>query len=116
MSSITSARITLILGVAFVFLYFGIDKFVHPEFWIGWMPSWIDGLAGQTVGTWLQIIGISEIAIGVAVLIPVRILQKIATLFATIHLIGILTQVGWNDVAVRDIGLISMTVALWFLI
>lgn len=116
MSSVTAARWTLIAGVAFVFLYFGIDKFVHPTLWIGWMPDWIDGLAGQTDDAWMQFIGVSEIVIGVAVLIPVRIIQKAGALFATIHLAGILTQVGWNDVAVRDAGLISMTMALWYLI
>lgn len=76
----------------------------------------MDGLAGQTDDTWLQIIGVSEIVIGIAVLVPVRIVQKVGTLLAAIHLAGILSQVGWNDIAVRDIGLTAMTVALWYLL
>ena len=116
MSSETTARLTLIVGVAFVFLYFGIDKFVHPLHWIGWLPPWLDGLAGFDKNAWLQIIGVTETVIGVAVLIPVRIIQKIGALLGVIHLAGIVSQVGWNDIAVRDIGLLFMTVALWFLL
>lgn len=116
MSSVTAARWILIAGIAFVFLYFGIEKFVHPDLWIGWMPGWIDGLAGQTDDTWMQIIAVTEIVIAIAVVVPIRVVQKAGALFGTIHLAGILTQVGWNDVAVRDVGLISMTMALWYLI
>lgn len=115
MSPITTARFALIIGTSFVFLYFGIDKFVHPKLWIGWMPDWMDGLLGQNLDMWMNIVAISEILIGIAVLIPHRKLQRIAAFFASLHLIAILTQVGWNDVAVRDIGLLAMTVALWFL-
>ncbi|MBP9850891.1 MAG: hypothetical protein KBC47_04325 [Candidatus Peribacteraceae bacterium] len=116
MSPITTARWTLIAGVAFVFLYFGIDKLLSPLVWIGWLPVWMDGLAGLEKDRWLQIIAVTEIIIGVGVLIPIRTLQKIAALLGTIHLAGILTQIGWNDIAVRDVGLMCMTIALWYLI
>jgi len=116
MSPTTTARWTLIAGVAFVFLYFGVDKFVSPLVWIGWLPGWMDGLGGLEKNMWLQIIAVIEIVIGVGILIPVRIVQKIAVLLATVHLAGILTQIGWNDIAVRDVGLMCMTIALWYLI
>ncbi len=45
MSAVHTSRWTLIAGLAFVFIYFGIDKFVHPLIWIGWMPAWLDGTA-----------------------------------------------------------------------
>lgn len=76
----TTARWTLICGVAYVFLYFGIDKFIHPLVWIGWIPTWMNGLFTIDKSLWLQIIGSTEIAVGIAVLIPVRIVQKVATL------------------------------------
>ncbi len=116
MSPITTARWTLICGVAFVFLYFGIDKFVHPALWVDWMPLWMDGLFGMSVDTWLAVTGVAEIVIAVMVLVPKRILQKIGALLATVHLIAILTQIGWNEIAVRDTGLVCMTIALWYLL
>ncbi len=115
-SEVTIARWTLIVGIAFVFLYFGIDKFVNPLTWIGWLPPWINGLAGLDNNQWLMLIGVTEIAIGGAILIPYRLLQKIVALLAVIHLSAIITQLGWNEITVRDIGLVFMTMALWHLI
>ncbi len=116
MSPITTARWTLISGVAFVFLYFGIDKFVHPTLWIDWMPLWMDGLFGMSVETWMSVTAVAEIVIAIMVLVPKRIVQKIGALLATVHLIAILTQIGWNEIAVRDVGLTTMTIALWYLL
>ena len=116
MTRTTLSRWILLAGLAFVFLYFGIDKFVHPKIWIGWMPDRMDGLLGIGNDRWLSLIGATEIAIGVMLLIPIRIVQKVGTALAVLHLLGILTQVGWNDIAVRDIGLLLMGAALWFLI
>jgi uncharacterized membrane protein YphA (DoxX/SURF4 family) len=110
------ARFMLILGTAFVFIYFGIDKFLHPQTWIYWMPDWFNGLFGKDMTFWLYATGVSEIVIGAMVLFPARFIQKLGALLASIHLVAILTQVGWNDVAVRDIGLLAMTLALWFAI
>ncbi len=116
MSRITVARWILILGIAFVFLYFGIDKFVHPKTWIGWMPDWMDGLLGMKNDLWMQIVAVTEIMIAIALLIPVRILQQVASIAASLHLLAILSQVGWNDIAVRDIGLLFMSMSVWFLV
>jgi|GEM_PF-3698566 len=33
-----------------------------------------------------------------------------------LYLVAILTQTGWNNIAVRDIGLLFMTIGLWFLL
>ncbi len=116
MQSLSTARNLLILGLAFVFLYFGIDKFIHPSLWIGWIPDWMNGLWKINADTWLKVIGGTEIAIGIGLVIPIRLLRQIATIGAALHLAGILTQVGWNDVGVRDIGLLFMAMALFFLI
>ncbi len=116
MSPITTARWTLILGLSFVFLYFGVEKFLHPNVWIGWMPKWFDGLFTMNMLWWLKTIGVLEIVIGVGLLIPIRLLQQIASIGASLHLVAILTQIGWNDVAVRDSGLLCMATALFYLL
>ena len=43
------AKAILIFELALIFGYFGIDKFVHPLNWIGWIPLWMDGLFGMAV-------------------------------------------------------------------
>ena len=102
----------LTAGLVFVFGFFGVDKFVHPEVWIGWIPLWMEGLLGLTRDTWLSIIGFTEAFFAVLLLVPVRLVRKIGAALIAIHLIGILTQVGWNDIGIRDIGLLSASAAL----
>ena len=116
MSSITLARWSLMFGLAFVFLYFGIDKLLHPLLWIGWIPGWMDGLLGMGKAPWLQIIGVAEIVIAVGIVVPVRIVQQIAVIGAAVQLVAILIVGGWNDIAVRDTGLLCMATALFYLL
>ena len=116
MSSVHISRWTLLSGLAFVFAYFGIDKFIHPTLWIDWMPTWLDGQFSLTLSQWMQVTAVAEIIIAAALLFPVLIVQRIASFFAAAHLTAVLTQTGWNDIAVRDIGLLMMATALWYLL
>jgi hypothetical protein len=106
----------LIAGLAFVFGYFGIDKLIHPKLWIDWMPEALDGAAGLTLKQWMDVTSIAEIVIAAALLFPFRPIQRIAAFLAALHLTAILLQIGWNETAVRDIGLLFMSTALWYLL
>ncbi len=106
----------LTVGVVFVFGYFGIDKFVHPQLWIGWLPDWMSGLLGFSLNGWLSIIGFLEILFALMLLIPVRAIRQAGAVLCALHLVGVLTQTGWNDIAVRDIGLLLMCLGLFALI
>lgn len=106
------ARGFLIAGLAFVFGYFGIDKFIHPLVWIGWMPPWMDGLLGFSKDVWLQITGALEIFFSLLLIIPVRRMQQTGAILVALHLVAVLTQTGWNDIAIRDIGLMLSSLAL----
>lgn len=105
----------LTAALVLVFLYFGVDKFVHPTLWIGWIPLWMDGLLGLPVHTWLAVIGASEILFGLFLLAPIRKLRQIGCILIALHLVAILTQVGWNDIGIRDAGLLLAALALLFL-
>ena len=116
MNRIVVARWILLVGLAFVFLYFGVDKFTHPKTWIGWMPDGMNGMMGMRNNGWMQIVAVTEIIIAIMFLVPVRSIQRTASVFGSLHLLAILTQVGWNDIAVRDIGLLLMSVSVWFVL
>ncbi len=107
-----SAKWLLILGLVFVFGYFGFDKFLHPLVWIGWLPLWMDNLGGLPSAAWLKLIAASELLFAILLLIPVKRVQQTAAILIILHLLGILTQVGWNDIAVRDIGIMVSAIAL----
>ena len=116
MSPITTAKWTLILGIAFIFITFGVEKYMDAANWVHFIPHWMDGILGYGGGFWLKVIGGLEIAYGVMVLVPVRLVQKIGSALTSLHLVAVLTQSGWNETAIRDSGLLCMTTALWYLI
>ncbi len=103
---------SLSIGLAVVFVFFGVDKFVHPTVWIGWIPTWMDGIARLTANGWLQIIGLFEILCAVLVLIPRRSIRKIGALLMTIQILLILPIAGLNDIGIRDFGLLMSALAL----
>jgi uncharacterized membrane protein len=108
-------RIFLILGLAYVFAFFGIGKLVHPLLWIQWIPPFAEGLFGLTREVWLTIAGVMEILLAIGLLMPVRKVQKIVAVLLALHLVMVLSQTGlWHDIGVRDMGLLFMALALMF--
>lgn len=106
----TLVRLLPIMGLVIVFVWFGIDKFQNPILWISQEPSWMDGFLGQSKEVWNQLLGIAEIIMAIALFIPKT--RWLAGLAMTAYLLPII-QIGWpGDVAVRDIGLLS--IALYY--
>jgi uncharacterized membrane protein YphA (DoxX/SURF4 family) len=99
------------LGIAFVFIYFGIDKFMNPIIWIGWQPAFMDGLLGFSKANWNSVFGVIETIIGLLILFPKT--RWIGALIASLHLIPIIYITFLSDIAVRDIGLFSMAIYLF---
>lgn|SRR3989338_278077 len=106
------ARYILLAELILIFGYFGIDKFIHPLIWIGWMPSWMDGLLGMSKNTWLQIVGAGEITMAVLLVVPVRLVRQIGATLVVLEVMGVLTQVGFNDMGARDLGIFLSALAL----
>lgn len=98
-----------------VFLYFGIDKFSHPTIWIGFLPLWMNGLLGLSAELWLPLIGAVEILLALLLLFPVRKVRQVACILIALHLLAIITIVGWNDIGARDAALMLSALALLFL-
>jgi uncharacterized membrane protein YphA (DoxX/SURF4 family) len=116
MSSPATAKTVLTISLALVFAFFGLGKFTDPFVWIGWMPLWMDGLLGQSKETWMRVIGSIEIVTAILLIVPKRKLQRIGCALAIVQLIGILSQVGFNDVGIRDGAILLSAVALFLLL
>lgn len=112
----TTAKLLLTAAFVFVLGYFGIDKFTHPLNWIGWIPNWMEGLLSLPKATWLQIVGTFEVLLALLLLMPIRAVRQTGAILIALHIVAILTQVGWNDIAIRDIGLLLSIIALLSLI
>ncbi len=102
----------LTAGLVIVFGWFGIDKFRNAFLWVGFLPAWMDGFAGVSKDVWIIVIGTIELLLALLLLVPVRRVRQTAALLMALHLVGILWQVGWNDIGVRDLGLLFSSLAL----
>ena len=116
----TSSRysyLILRLGLAAVFLWFGIDKMLHPTYWLNaWVPrQLIELLTTFSISDsqFIYLNGIFEILVGLSLITGVFI--KFFSALAILFLIGIMVFVGMNEVTIRDLGLIGgfVSVLLW---
>lgn len=104
------------IGLAAVFLWFGGDKFVYPNYWLtAWIPLWLQSL-GEGLGIpgrqLVYVIGVFEILVGLSLLINflIRSFSFLAIIFLIILAIGS----SFSEVTVRDFGLIGGLMALIF--
>lgn len=116
----TSSRysyLVLRLGLAAVFLWFGIDKMFHPTYWLNaWVPQGVQEFMGRFNVSGSQFIylnGIFEILVGLSLVTGV--FAKSFSFLAILFLIGVLFFAGISEVTIRDFAMIGgfMAVILW---
>ena len=104
------------LGLAAVFLWFGIDKMIHPDYWLNaWVAPSIRSLVGSVGLSGNQFVylnGVFEILVGVSLV--TNVLQRFFSLLAALFLVSIFIFIGFNEVTVRDIGLLGGFLAIIF--
>jgi uncharacterized membrane protein YphA (DoxX/SURF4 family) len=97
-------------SIGSVFLWFGIDKWIHPEAWFAWVPTWFWPFIGD--GKLFMVAnGVFEFALGV-LFVAGRLLRP-ASALAGAFLIGVMLAVGANEVTVRDTALFGSCLALF---
>jgi uncharacterized membrane protein YphA (DoxX/SURF4 family) len=101
-------KLLLRVGLGGVFLWFGIDKFVHPEIWLNYIPEWFPMLVSE--GLFINLLGIVESLIGFFVL--VGFYSQIAAGIAALMLVPIIFSLGYNELMVRDVGLFFLAVGI----
>lgn len=104
------------LGLAAVFLWFGVDKFIHPAYWLeAWTPAWLIAFlakAGLSGAQFVSITGIFEILVGLSLI--AEIFTKFFAVLAILFLIAIIVTNGLNEIMVRDVGLMASLLAIVF--
>ncbi len=101
------------LGLAFVFLFAGIDSFIHPFNWIGFVPVWVSHFGvSQTLA--LHAHALAEIALGLLLLSNWQI--RIAASLAALDLLIIILANGFGGsvflITFRDVGLLFTSLYL----
>ena len=103
------SRILTRIAISIVFLWFGINQVINPDYFMGYLPSFI--LLSNYAKTFIYLNGIFEIIFGI--LLTIGLFTRTAALLLTIHLFGIIIGLGYNDIAVRDFGLMLVTFAIF---
>lgn len=97
-------------GLGGVYLWFGIEKLRNPSAWYAWVPLIIQNRLPISMDTYLDILGIAEIVLGGLILMG--LFMRAACFFIAL-LIGIMIYfMGFNQVMVRDLGLLAVALAL----
>ena len=104
------------LGLAAVFIWFGVDKFLHPEYWLSaWIPQSVLSVASRVGISGMDVVyasGVFELLVGASVLINIFI--KIFSVLALMFLVVVLFTFGINEVIIRDVGLMGGFLSLLF--
>lgn len=114
--SLRYSNVFLRLGLAVVFIWFGVDKFLNPQYWLSaWIPQGALTIASKFGLGGTDIVyssGVLELLVGASVLSNIFI--KIFSVLALIFLATVLFAFGISEVLVRDIGLMGGLLALLF--
>lgn len=105
-----SAYHILRVGLAITFLWIGILIFRNPEAWGGYLQPWAAKLIPIPLAQVMIGTAILDMMIGFLLLID-ALTWLVATISA-IHLVIVLLVSGINAITVRDIGLLSSSLAL----
>ncbi len=114
--SLKLSNIMLRVGLAAVFLWFGIDKFLHPDYWINaWVPQWfllmLDHIR-MSGRDFIYLNGIFEVLIATSLLS--NLFTRYFSFAAFVFLLTVLGVHGFSETLIRDIGLMGGFLALIF--
>jgi cytochrome c peroxidase len=103
------------VGIGFVFVTFGLEKLLDPMDWAMFVPPWFDDLrrlAGEVpLDRVVRCQGVTEMGLGLHLLLGVG--TRIAAAMASLFLVMVIAVLGWNPLAVRDLGLAAGAFALF---
>lgn len=98
------------IGMSLVFLWFGVNQWLHPSMWMGLVPHWISAIVSASVVVHTN--GLFEILAGLCLLVGFQI--RIVAILLCLHLIGIASTFGLSATGVRDFGLAIATLSIFF--
>ena len=107
----TLAPKVLRVGIGIVFIWFGFQQIADPSYWVSYLPLFTENLPiRQTILIYLN--GTFELIFGT--LLITAIYARIVAFFLALHLLGIILTVGYNEIGVRDFGLLISLVSIFF--
>ena len=98
--------VLLRIGFAVAPIAFGLDKFFNILVnWEQYLAPWVDAIIPGSASAFMQLVGVVEIAAGVAVALKPRYGAYLVAAWLGGIIVNLLTYPGYYDVALRDFGL-----------
>ena len=98
------------IGLGFVFFWFSLDKLINPENWLGYITPFLFSIIPFNLEIFILILGIIEFILGIILFSGYYL--KYTSIIVAMHLIVIILSQGFNEITVRDIGLLAIALAL----
>lgn len=98
----------MLLRIGFVVapIVFGLDKFTNLlVHWPKYLAPWINDIVPGSGQSFMYVVGVVEIAAGIAVLLKPRYGAYLVAAWLAGIIINLLTYSGYYDIALRDFGL-----------
>lgn len=105
-----SAFNILRIGLAVTFFWIGVLIWRSPAEWATFIQPWAAKLISGSLVFAMQQTAILDMAVGVLLLVSP--LVWLGALLGALHLAIVLITVGVNGITIRDVGLVSATIAL----
>jgi len=98
------------IGLGGVFLWFGIDKFIKPMPWTQWIPPWFSAILPISVVLFIYLLGVFETVVGLMMF--TGFYTKLGAGLASALLVGIIVSTGYNEIMIRDAGLLFLALGI----
>ena len=105
------APIFLRISLSAVFLWFGYASIFKYELLLGYLPSFTYSIPLISLREILFINGLFEIVFGLALL--AGFYTRVSALLLSLHTLSIAYSLGYNDIAIRDLGIALATFAVF---
>lgn len=102
--------IVLRLGLTALFLWFGISQLIAPNDWVAWVPQWVPDFTHMDAKMIVLLNGGFEVIFGILMLLGFFV--RWAALILGLHLLSIAFELGYGDIAARDVALAICCFAL----
>ncbi len=99
------------IGISLVFLWFGWQQVFDPNTWVSLIPEWATRFSGLSAGTLVLVNGTFELVFGS--LLFLGIFTRVVAFLLALHLLHIMSVVGYNSIGVRDFGLSMGAIAVF---
>ena len=104
------APVVLRLGLAAVYIWFGLSQITDSASWTSWVPDWAVSVSGMSVSTIVLLNGWFETVAGV--LLTLGFWTRWVALLLSAHMFLITFDIGLTAIGVRDFGLAMATLSL----